>query len=361
MLEQLLDAAERVASVCTALQENVARNRQSLSESQDRAQKVIERLQSLLELVVDATAHSAGDEPRPHIDAPESSRPEPATSDVRDRLDLDAADTQAAGELAKDNRADAPAINVYFLRPFQVDVNDTPIEHWPNCKAKTIFKHLVLTRDRPATRDYLMELFWPDAEPEAARVNLNVALYNIRSALRRIDPTFPFVIHDGGHYSLNRGLSIWTDVDAFAALHKRAAEFDRTGDTEAAAREFEACVELYRNELLAEDRYEDWIVPIRDQLRDRYLSALKRLNTHYFGRADFAQCVTICRKLLVVDCCNEEAHCQLMRCYAKMGQLQLAQMQYRTCVQSLAREMGVPPNGATTRVYRDIVQRTDSG
>jgi DNA-binding SARP family transcriptional activator len=47
-----------------------------------------------------------------------------------------------------------------------------------------------------------------------------------------------------------------------------------------------------------------------------------------------------------------------MRCYGALGQPQLAQRQYQTCIQALHRELGIPASRETTDLYRQIVAGT---
>jgi DNA-binding SARP family transcriptional activator len=97
-----------------------------------------------------------------------------------------------------------------------------------------------------------MERFWPEAEPEAARNNLNVAMHRLRRALGR--DGFPFVQFADGHYLLNPRLVVSIDADAFLAHAARASELERDQDVDGAIREYAACVALYQGELLPEDR-----------------------------------------------------------------------------------------------------------
>jgi hypothetical protein len=76
----------------------------------------------------------------------------------------------------------APSLEVYLLSPFSVFANDRAITDWPNCKGKAIFKYLATHRAQPVPKEVLMEVFWPQAEPDAARNNLNVAIYGLRRA-----------------------------------------------------------------------------------------------------------------------------------------------------------------------------------
>jgi DNA-binding SARP family transcriptional activator len=262
----------------------------------------------------------------------------------------------AANETACASGA-APVLAARVLGPFRALLNDRAIEDWPNCKAKAIFKYLLLNRKHPVVREALMERFWPEAEPEAARNNLNVAMHRLRRALGR--DGFPFVQFADGHYLLNPRLVVSIDADAFLAHAARASELERDQDVDGAIREYAACVALYQGELLPEDRRDcdEWLLPLRQQLRDRYLHVLDRLALIHFERQDIPACTAMCAKTLAVDACNEGAHRMLMRCYARLGQPQLAQRQYQTCIQGLNRELGIPASPETTGLYRQIVHR----
>jgi DNA-binding SARP family transcriptional activator len=251
----------------------------------------------------------------------------------------------------------APVLAACVLGPFRVLLNDQLIEEWPNCKAKAIFKYLLLNRKHPVAREALMERFWPDAEPEAARNSLNVAMHRLRRALGR--DGFPFVLFSDGHYLLNPKLVVSIDADAFLAHAVRASELERDEDMDGAVSEYTACVALYQGELLAGDRHDhdDSLLPRRQQLRDRYLHVLDRLGHIHFDRQDLPSCTAMCAKMLAVDPCNEGAHRMLMRCYGHLGQPQLAQRQYQTCIQALNRELGIPASPETTELYRQIVRR----
>jgi DNA-binding SARP family transcriptional activator len=267
------------------------------------------------------------------------------------RLALPAANETACA------RGAAPMLAARVLGPFRVLLNDQAIDNWPNCRGKAIFKYLLLNRKHPVAREALMERFWPEAEPRAARNSLNVAMHRLRRALGR--DGFPFVQFADGHYLLNPKLTVSIDADTFLAHAVRASELERDQDVEGAIREYTTCVALYQGELLPEDRhdYDEWLLPLRQQLRDRYLNVLDRLGRIQFDRQDVPSCTTTCAKMLAVDACNEGAHRMLMRCYARLGQPQLAQRQYQTCIQILNRELGIPASPETTELYRHIVRR----
>jgi DNA-binding SARP family transcriptional activator len=66
--------------------------------------------------------------------------------------------------------------------------------------------------------------------------------------------------------------------------------------------------------------------------------------------------ISSARHWLSLDILNEEAHRDLMRCYAWSGQHGAALRQYRECVRILKQELGVSPVAETTRLYREIME-----
>lgn len=251
----------------------------------------------------------------------------------------------------------APAIEVYMLSPFRVFANDRAIDEWPNCKGKAIFKYLATHRGQPVAKEILMDVFWPDAEPDAARNNLNVAIYGLRKALARADPDFAFVLFRQGCYSLNPALRLWVDAEAFVGHLRQARAAEQSGDVAAAMAQYRIALAIYHGPLLVEDRYEAWLAPYRQSLRDSYVEMLNRLAAHTFGEGDFESCAAIGAKLLEVDNCDEQAHRLLMRCYSRMGHAHLALRQYHFCIDALARELNLIPSPQTVALFQQIRQR----
>jgi len=212
-------------------------------------------------------------------------------------------------------------------------------------------------RERPVAKEVLMELFWPNVHPDAARNNLNVAIYGLRQALRQTRPSFSHVLFQDDCYQLNPDLQIWVDVDEFMERFRTAQNLERRGELIAAIREYRAAEALYQGECLEEDRYEDWLIPYRQSLQDAYLSLLERLSRYSLDQADYAACATVCRKMLAVDPCCEQAHRRLMRCYSRQGQHYLALRQYHLCVETLKEELDVAPAPITTQLYDRIRRR----
>ncbi len=246
------------------------------------------------------------------------------------------------------------ALGVCCLGRFRVYQRDRLVEDWASRKGKLVFKYLVTHRERPISKEVLMDLFWPDSSPDAARNNLNVAIYGLRQSLRQNSPSESHILYQDDCYLINPDLDIWVDVEAFTEHLTRARELEDSAPSDA-IREYHLAEALYTGDFLEEDRYEDWASAQRQQLKDAYLGLLERLSRHYYVLGEYTTCVTQCRKVLAVDSCRESAHRWIMQCYAQQGQRYLAIRQYQECVDALRDELGVEPSDETVKLYDRIL------
>ncbi len=244
---------------------------------------------------------------------------------------------------------------IYTLGTFQVYCNDELLKNWTSRKGLLIFKYLLLNRGTATNKERLMDVFWPDSTADAARNNLNVAIYGLRQTLRRPGSSFSHILFQEDHYLLNPELYIWLDYEEFFEAYQTAQRLEQAGDSAAALRAYQSAEMLYQGEFMADGLYEDWMHSQRQLLQSNYLSLLDKLSQLYLETNDYAACMTVCNKMLTVDPCIEEAHRQIMMCYSRQGQLYLAQRQYHWCVSALEENLEVPPSDETTALYDQLI------
>jgi DNA-binding SARP family transcriptional activator len=244
-------------------------------------------------------------------------------------------------------------LTAHVLGTFRMSINHQPVENWPGGRGQAVLKYLLIHHSHSVLRDVLMDAFWPNASPEAARNRLHVALYSLRQKLRTITDA-PIVTFEDGAYGLASNLSLWLDVDEFSRHVEKGGRLEKTGHRAKAAAELELAVNLYQGNLLANDPYEDWPVQMREHLRVAYIDTLDHLSRIYFDRGDYAACAAMGQLILARDNCREDTHCLLMCCYARQGQHHLALRQYQACVEALRAELDTGPESATTQLYERI-------
>jgi DNA-binding SARP family transcriptional activator len=244
-------------------------------------------------------------------------------------------------------------LEVRCLGRFRVDLNGTPLGPWPNKRAAAVFKHLVLDRQQPRPKEILMDHLWPDADGDAARNNLNVAVHALRRFLRAADVGPSQVVFRDGCYALDPAIDVWVDVAEFRRLARRRSDRDRRREEEVC--DLQEAMALYVGPLFEDDPYEEWIIPLRREFEQIYLGVLDRLRMHHFGAAEYESAIVITQKLLALEPFREDAHRDLMRSYARRGQEHLALRQFQTCATDLHEHLDADP-AADTVALRDGIR-----
>lgn len=192
-------------------------------------------------------------------------------------------------------------------------------------------------------RDSLASLLWPDYAQDRARAALRRTLSTLRSAL---DGRWVTVARDS--VTLERG-GLELDVEEF---HRLAESDDLAGLERAAA--------LHRGAFLAgfglrdSVAFDDWQSFRAASLARELGAVLDRLTEGCAAGGDSVRAVEHARRRLALDPLNEASHRRLIGLYGAAGERAAALAQYRDCVRTLHRELGVAPTEETTALYRAI-------
>ena len=257
--------------------------------------------------------------------------------------------------LAADEVHHKHSLAIYCFGPFRVYQNNELVTEWKSLKGYSILKYLVTHRHKPVAKDILMDVFWPDADPVAARRNLHQAIYALRQILNQAPPNLQQIQFEDDCYLLNPKLDVWIDLEEFERHVQAGRHLEATGRRVEAMTEYVVAESLYQGDFLEEDLYEDWPRSQREYLRSTYLDLAERLTAYYVKKGQFHATVTLCHKILERDHCHEESHRRLMQCYLALGQRHLAIRQYQTCVQLLKEELDLTPAEETRALYQHIL------
>ncbi|MCX6594506.1 MAG: BTAD domain-containing putative transcriptional regulator [Acidobacteria bacterium] len=244
-------------------------------------------------------------------------------------------------------------LQITLLGAFSVAVNGevVPEDRWTRRKAKTLVKVLALEPNRELHRDQLVERLWPELEPSLGQNNLHKTIHAARRALEpqlEAGTASQFLVTIEQRLALRAPASFQIDAVDFEQAATAALASGGAG-------ELAAAVQLYRGELLPEDRYEDWAAGPRERLAQRFGELLDQLGHLHEAAQEHAAALEVWHKAVQADPCNETAHRGLMRAYAASGRRHLAINQYRTCVEDLRRQLEAEPEAATTSLYELIV------
>jgi DNA-binding SARP family transcriptional activator len=99
-----------------------------------------------------------------------------------------------------------------------------------------------------------------------------------------------------------------------------------------------------------------WAIAERERLLARYLVALDRQGQIFIKQGQFELAINSYQRLLERDSFREDAHCQIMRCYQRLGQRGLALRQYERCAAILANDLGLEPAEETRALYTAVLR-----
>jgi len=251
---------------------------------------------------------------------------------------------------------DAQTVRLYCLGTFGVEFIGQPIPLPRSGKAQQLLKYLLLWRG-PVARDRLLEALWPESDPDAANNRLKVVLHHLRQAFVQagmVAGDGGIIVFRNGNYSLNPGLNVWSDLDAFETSVREAKLHERAGQQNRAVQCWLQAEQLYRGDLFESDLFEDWMLARREALKDTYLLALDRLCAFWVQQGEFERALDGWKSILTKDPCREDTYRSVMSAYARLGQRAAALHWYEVCAQTLREQLDVAPEPATLALAEAI-------
>ena len=251
-----------------------------------------------------------------------------------------------------------PSMKLFLLGSPRLERDGSPVE-LSRRKNVALLAYLAVT-GTSHTRESLITLLWPEADPSRARASLRRNLSLLRTSLGGEG-----LVAGRETIGLDPGAGLEVDVDQFRGL---LSAWQGHGHPEA-----EVCPEclnglgeavaLYRGDFLAgftlQDSvaFDEWQFFQTEELRRELASALERLVRGHRAREAYEQAIPYARRWLALDPLHEPVHRHLMRLYNQAGQRAAALRQYWECERVLEEELGVAPAAETTALCEEIRTR----
>ncbi len=254
-----------------------------------------------------------------------------------------------------------PALRIFGLGHARVYRGDHLLTSadWTYGKARELFFYLLIHPN--STREQIGLDFWPDASAEQVRKRFSAAVAHARNALGRenewitlsegryrIDPT---------HIDRTRiesGHAYWFDVELFEEkLHAAGQLLQNGGSRQQTVALLEEAIKLYQGDFAEEFVEGEWHRSRRASLSRAFLDALLTLGGLYFEGERTAQAIAVYQRALSKDPYLEEAHYELMRCYARIHKRSQALRQYETLCTALA-ELNATPSSETQLLIENL-------
>ena len=242
-------------------------------------------------------------------------------------------------------RLPPPPLKVVTLGKFEVTSGQRPVDRsgLRQRKAGELFMILVLAPTHSMAADQVIEILWPEREPEAAQSFLHQATSGLRRALEpELPEKFPsrYMTVEEGQISLNIPGGSQIDFEEFEAACRN--------------HEWEKSLALYSGDFLPNYLYSDWSVLQRQRLSYQYQQALLNQAETWMRCGEFRQALDACEQVLALEPWQEKAALLGMTACLENGDRATARRIYQRLEKSLKEELDIEPQAELQKLYRSI-------
>jgi len=243
----------------------------------------------------------------------------------------------------------AATVQARLLGSFELTVDGWRVERaaFERPSGLRLLKLLLATPGHRVRREAAAELLWPEADPDRSGANLRKAIHFARRAVAEST-------HGQGGSDLPSGEGDWLslgpgqleiDADRLGdALGRIEGAESKPREADRGLREaLEILALLGGQDLLPEDPYEEWLVPLRERLRQRSLTGLVAgaVIARVVGQP--AAAFALVDRALALEPADEGAHRVAIELHLDAGHVHAARRQLQACVRAVAEAYGVEP------------------
>lgn len=210
------------------------------------------------------------------------------------------------------------------------------------CKSEKgceLFRYLLVNYEKKISKDLILELFWPKMDNRSARQNLSSTLYFIRHAFDR-------ALGNGIGKKICKATtqSCWLSFDENFSYD--VAEFRKEIDLANKSLKNDEKIEhlikastIYSGDFMIEDTYNEWVIPVREELRELAITSLVELIELLYQNKKVNESMFYTVKLLQIDPYNETAINSKIRILESQGRLVEAKKTYAKYSSYLEKKM----------------------
>ena len=244
--------------------------------------------------------------------------------------------------------AEAAAVRIFALGPARVEKGGRPLdsEDWVHKPRELLY---YLLTHPPRTKEQIGLALWPDASIAQLRSSFHDTVYRLRRALGGKE----WIVYEKGRYAFDRSLDYFFDAEAFEENLSEARK-TQSEAPEQSIRHLQEATDLYGGDFLEDSEFSEWAMVRQEELRREYQEALLLLGRLLFAQERHAEAAEAYRKAIVHDELLEEAHRELMRCHAALGERVRALRHYDELVELLEEQLGTSPAPETTALYERL-------
>lgn len=252
-------------------------------------------------------------------------------------------------------------LRIGLLGPFYVYVGRQEIkpEVWTSKKALSLLKYLAARNGQRVSSDALIELLWPDSGNGDNTRLLHTAVWFVRNKIGPEDTLAESPLHysDGSYWLELCGDCL--DTSLFENHVKGSRNLENSKPEQALEHCLEA-LQLYRDDFLCDDLYEEWTTSYRDEYQELFFEiSLRAAYLLMKYRHDYKRAFQICRQAVRKDPFREEIYQVGIEALILDQRFPEAMNLYRQYCQMLREEFQLEPSQAIQDLVNDIKHGTN--
>ncbi|MCG8685947.1 MAG: transcriptional regulator [Desulfobacterales bacterium] len=262
-------------------------------------------------------------------------------------------------QLVEDLGVDPPVLYIYMFGSFKAILgeNESFTIPFKSAKSLMILKYLAANRKRGfIPKDELIELLWPDANPDKTGSRFNMAM----SALRRaLEPNLPprgvssYIERKKDSYRLYEDNKIIIDAEQFS--HEASQAMKGPLGSPETHEKLLVAEAFYKGAFLQEDRYHDWCIQQSSRYENIYKSLLKAIADSFENKNDIENTIRYSRKIISRDPYDESVFKHLLRLYSLLGDKLKVTSTYLE-YEETTKQMDLPINQEMVAYYEKLIR-----
>lgn len=235
-------------------------------------------------------------------------------------------------------------IRIYALGRFQIIARGHKAGQPGKAHQRTIslLKALIAFGSVEVSRSRLIDKLWPDSDGDMGLQAFKTTLHRLRKLL---NSERALVISEGT-LSLDPRYC-WVDLWSFEKLLSQSEPNEGLD-----IRRMEKAIGLYKG-LFLEDTDEQWVIPVRERLREKFIRYTTVLGCYYEAKEEFDKAIEVYRKGMEIEEHNETFYQRLMLCYRHKGDKREALRLYALLCKALS-EIHQKPSHETEVICRSL-------
>jgi ATP/maltotriose-dependent transcriptional regulator MalT/DNA-binding SARP family transcriptional activator len=245
-------------------------------------------------------------------------------------------------------------VRIRTLGGFSIDLYDEPLEFKGKVPRRPLelLQALVAFGSVNVAQEKLCAALWPEGDGDDAAIAMRVTLARLRKLLQDAHA----VRLQDGKLSLDR-TRCYVDVSDFELLVRRieAGNSDPVSsgsDSRNAGRQAGRLTALYRGHFLHNEREQPWMLPLREQLKSRFVRAAAQLGERLEGEGHVAEALALYERALAQEPTAERIYRRVMLIQVGEGRQSEAMTTYRRCRDMLSIVLGTKPDAETESLHR---------